>query len=168
MPRKTAAVRVGTLLPEGASMRPRPDAAENAGCGADRLAGATRASMRPRPDAAENVSNPGAWGRPSARASMRPRPDAAENHGSPNRPAAARTASMRPRPDAAENPDTQRVADEIRPARFNEAAARCRGKPSPGSARGRDRVRRFNEAAARCRGKLFRPALSFRSDLWLQ
>ena len=64
-------------------------------------------------------------------------------------------------------------------ARFNEAAARCRGKPSPSSA-ARSRQARasmrprpdaaenppdpfghqrvddsFNEAAARCRGKLF-------------
>ena len=36
---------------------------------------------------------------------------------------------------------------------FNEAAARCRGKPvSRGSVRRRPRG--FNEAAARCRGKL--------------
>ena len=37
--------------------------------------------------------------------------------------------------------------------RFNEAAARCRGK-HPADVRGGDRdPRRFNEAAARCRGK---------------
>ena len=36
-----------------ASMRPRPDAAENRRVGR-RLVGACRASMRPRPDAAEN------------------------------------------------------------------------------------------------------------------
>ena len=35
---------------------------------------------------------------------------------------------------------------------FNEAAARCRGKPFRGRPR-RRRRRRFNEAAARCRGK---------------
>ena len=38
-------------------------------------------------------------------------------------------------------------------AGFNEAAARCRGKQRD-PLRGRDRGRRFNEAAARCRGKL--------------
>ena len=58
---------------------------------------------------------------------MRPRPDAAEN---PVRAVSMRpgsSASMRPRPDAAEN----QPADASRgrgPARFNEAAARCRGK----------------------------------------
>ena len=35
---------------------------------------------------------------------------------------------------------------------FNEAAARCRGKPGAGPADGGG-VRCFNEAAARCRGK---------------
>ena len=35
---------------------------------------------------------------------------------------------------------------------FNEAAARCRGKPAVGAGLG-DRPARFNEAAARCRGK---------------
>ena len=38
-------------------------------------------------------------------------------------------ASMRPRPDAAENPKTRPT--NARPATcFNEAAARCRGKPT--------------------------------------
>ena len=66
------------------------------------------------------------------------------------RPPRAR-ASMRPRPDAAEN-----AAHSARTvpgnARFNEAAARCRGKRSPRRA---TTCRRFgfNEAAARCRGK---------------
>ena len=36
--------------------------------------------------------------------------------------------------------------------RFNEAAARCRGKPDERRST-RGTVRRFNEAAARCRGK---------------
>ena len=35
---------------------------------------------------------------------------------------------------------------------FNEAAARCRGKPPPGAAAGHGWPS-FNEAAARCRGK---------------
>ena len=38
-------------------------------------------------------------------------------------------ASMRPRPDAAENPGRMRWRRAGR-RRFNEAAARCRGKPS--------------------------------------
>ena len=60
-------------------------------------------------------------------------------------------ASMRPRPDAAENHPNLR--DRLfSPEGFNEAAARCRGKPS--SRRWRSPAAcRFNEAAARCRGK---------------
>ena len=53
MPRKTPSVHAAAGGLDGASMRPRPDAAENA---RDRQ-GARRgreASMRPRPDAAEN------------------------------------------------------------------------------------------------------------------
>ena len=61
------------------------------------------ASMRPRPDAAENVEF-FAGGTISARASMRPRPDAAENVTRPSH------------------------AWRVPPPRFNEAAARCRGK----------------------------------------
>ena len=110
-------------------------------------------------------------------ASMRPRPDAAENRGVEVQRVRAIRASMRPRPDAAENPlsaDTPRTAQWTR---FNEAAARCRGKPGrnrlrrrarrsasmrprPDAAENRpsrpSRIRwcsRFNEAAARCRGK---------------
>ena len=60
-------------------------------------------------------------------------------------------ASMRPRPDAAENRGHDAPA---RPAdvRFNEAAARCRGKPETTTS-SPSRWRGFNEAAARCRGK---------------
>ena len=103
MPRKTPAPRLAAQPASRASMRPRPDAAENSGQGAgdrvDRVA-----SMRPRPDAAENVKVLARVGRLLVMASMRPRPDAAENgdldglhleHGG--------GASMRPRPDAAEN-----------------------------------------------------------------
>ena len=55
MPRKTLLTpcqRAHTLV---ASMRPRPDAAENASDNAYRLRTNT-ASMRPRPDAAENAA----------------------------------------------------------------------------------------------------------------
>ena len=79
MPRKTP--ETVSLMPRepGASMRPRPDAAENAVPG-EAQPGRTRASMRPRPDAAENLP-----------------------------------ARHDPRPELL--------------VRFNEAAARCRGKP---------------------------------------
>ena len=55
MPRKTLAGRRVMARFDPASMRPRPDAAEN---DLEVVGGAElpRASMRPRPDAAENVS----------------------------------------------------------------------------------------------------------------
>ena len=54
MPRKTFLRAPFPLLLRPASMRPRPDAAEN-GCPEAVAAGKfRRASMRPRPDAAEN------------------------------------------------------------------------------------------------------------------
>ena len=84
-------------------------------------------------------------------ASMRPRPDAAENHAAGRRRQARADASMRPRPDAAENVGRDRRGPRPR-LRFNEAAARCRGKPRRGSC-WICRARCFNEAAARCRGK---------------
>ena len=88
-----------------------------------------RASMRPRPDAAENVA--GAVLRDEhGGASMRPRPDAAENYRVNALCAAAGVASMRPRPDAAEN-SMRRASVQGRHERFNEAAARCRGKRHP-------------------------------------
>ena len=162
---------------------------------------AAAASMRPRPDAAENRRARRGHGGPVLCASMRPRPDAAENPRSRRQPrpaagsfneAAARCrgkrhrrrrgrrrkarASMRPRPDAAENPPrsprrrrprcgfneaaarcrgkhTLRPIDSLLSRRcFNEAAARCRGKPAYRSEPS-GRPPRFNEAAARCRGK---------------
>ena len=60
---------------------------------------------------------------------MRPRPDAAENVLMSAGPSTGNAASMRPRPDAAEN---FRLASVTSPSstRFNEAAARCRGKPA--------------------------------------
>ena len=84
------------------------------------------ASMRPRPDAAENDRRDPRGGG-ECRASMRPRPDAAEN--APHRAGVrgAVGASMRPRPDAAENGTTQEWIWTRKS--FNEAAARCRGKP---------------------------------------
>ena len=53
MPRKTGAGQLLSRPRQPASMRPRPDAAENweEGCEG---AGELIASMRPRPDAAEN------------------------------------------------------------------------------------------------------------------
>ena len=69
---------------------------------------AAAASMRPRPDAAENGPPlAGHVGR-LERASMRPRPDAAENFVLLDRPRQADRASMRPRPDAAENSSSSR------------------------------------------------------------
>ena len=60
MPRKTSRPGEYFALEGEASMRPRPDAAENAQ-GAARLPGRHRAaSMRPRPDAAENPFRPAA------------------------------------------------------------------------------------------------------------
>ena len=108
------------------------------------------ASMRPRPDAAENLMGIAQHGQRRV-ASMRPRPDAAENSGeltagiSPSsgfNEAAARCRGKRGRRRPV-------VAGE---GSFNEAAARCRGKPRPASRRPAC-CPGFNEAAARCRGK---------------
>ena len=59
---------------------------------------------------------------------------------------------MRPRPDAAEN-RRKAIPRVPRRRRFNEAAARCRGKRRSVRTTGR-KSGSFNEAAARCRGKL--------------
>ena len=137
-----------------ASMRPRPDAAENVGAGGEHGPDSCRASMRPRPDAAENVVDVGDRAAAWRRASMRPRPDAAENPPRPgSAPAEVFLASMRPRPDAAENSRCTRLGSRTRRGRFNEAAARCRGKRGAPRQPGAPRTG-FNEAAARCRGKL--------------
>ena len=77
MPRKTAIYEGWTDAEELASMRPRPDAAENV-VYCLRVGRMGRASMRPRPDAAENIRSSTVLTR-SVFASMRPRPDAAEN-----------------------------------------------------------------------------------------
>ena len=126
MPRKTGAAPARAAVRPRASMRPRPDAAENAGrparpattaggfneaaarCRgkhereADDTLSATLASMRPRPDAAENAG-PRAVREQRVDASMRPRPDAAENPVEGDVRRLVSRASMRPRPDAAEN-----------------------------------------------------------------
>ena len=124
---------------QGASMRPRPDAAENSGR-ESRAVSMCQASMRPRPDAAENAACTSScthatrgFNEAAARcrgkrdrggpdegagrgASMRPRPDAAENAGSSARGCAWSVASMRPRPDAAENAALGRGFDAPRAA----------------------------------------------------
>ena len=87
------------------------------------------ASMRPRPDAAENGES-GRLEADDGGASMRPRPDAAENAIEAERGGPVVQASMRPRPDAAENYRHVVVVVARRPG-FNEAAARCRGKQDP-------------------------------------
>ena len=78
MPRKTQQGAVLLMIEGQASMRPRPDAAENTLAGATMAPGA-HASMRPRPDAAENFRGAAGEALHRAVASMRPRPDAAEN-----------------------------------------------------------------------------------------
>ena len=77
MPRKTSRAVIPLTEHRSASMRPRPDAAENVEAFLLRVAELV-ASMRPRPDAAENVKPAVVLVRVLP-ASMRPRPDAAEN-----------------------------------------------------------------------------------------
>ena len=79
MPRKTHVGDVRPQVRDLASMRPRPDAAENAAADAAADLDAALASMRPRPDAAENQGLRLPDARRRQPASMRPRPDAAEN-----------------------------------------------------------------------------------------
>ena len=55
MPRKTWKAEREKRDRQWASMRPRPDAAEN-GPAPTQIRGRRAASMRPRPDAAENVA----------------------------------------------------------------------------------------------------------------
>ena len=152
---KPTTCRHGGLPAVPASMRPRPDAAENPASRRDHVPGILRASMRPRPDAAENHRRADPRPHAGTAASMRPRPDAAENrlgrmararrgHAGFNEAAArcrgkphaaqggvplVSSASMRPRPDAAENRRLDEKAGTNTAAGFNEAAARCRGKP---------------------------------------
>ena len=127
MPRKTSALRHVAIEYDGASMRPRPDAAENRGIAANLRLDHVRfneaaarcrgkhagrgvfhdtldhASMRPRPDAAENLRHPAIIRFRSccfneAAARCRGKP-----RNQPRNDLAAADASMRPRPDAAEN-----------------------------------------------------------------
>ena len=197
MPRKTSSFHLHALLDDRASMRPRPDAAENgfrrgsAGAAsrfneaAARCRGKRRRRRRtPRPRSRFNEAAARCRGKQTARsvglvasacfneaaarcrgkhardglvvsaltlASMRPRPDAAENPDAAGRTPPPRPASMRPRPDAAENESGCHSRGAAR-RRFNEAAARCRGKRTPAGTTGCASTR-FNEAAARCRGK---------------
>ena len=55
MPRKTLEGRKQEAKDDEASMRPRPDAAENVDLGHEPRRATLPASMRPRPDAAENL-----------------------------------------------------------------------------------------------------------------
>ena len=66
--------------------------------------------------------------RPVDTASMRPRPDAAENREIEEAGVVSLLVSMRTRPDAAENPGLDSPL-RLWQQGFNEAAARCRGKP---------------------------------------
>ena len=174
MPRKTAFRAAMQPSGRAASMRPRPDAAENhvpavSPCSAAPSFNEAAARCRgklPLPcrrgggrgrfneAAARCRGKPPAVDReirPARNASMRPRPDAAENHERGAQRVVPAGASMRPRPDAAENRASSASMDR-RHWSFNEAAARCRGKPPrPGSISPATRC--FNEAAARCRGK---------------
>ena len=104
MPRKThraGEVQAGVI--GRASMRPRPDAAENAvqeDRGVLRRPGFNEAAARCRGKHPWRLGgDPGTW------------------------------ASMRPRPDAAENSHLLRSIP-LDDCGFNEAAARCRGKPT--------------------------------------
>ena len=79
MPRKTHAARLAAVFDLRASMRPRPDAAENSithpQTAPQTFAGFNEAAARCRGKLTENVQRAGL----TPLASMRPRPDAAEN-----------------------------------------------------------------------------------------
>ena len=139
-----------------------------------------KASMRPRPDAAENAASWGTCTRPNR---FRFNEAAARCRGKRGHGVGLRRghgASMRPRPDAAENWSGRRTRNPRGAICFNEAAARCRGKPAgagdlprahrlvasmrprPDAAENSSATAStsacsstlgFNEAAARCRGK---------------
>ena len=157
MPRKTMEGRAGKAQPHGASMRPRPDAAENtpAGIAAGRPArgfNEAAARCRGKPSLEHplvtrmNRFQAGEGFNEAAARCRGKRPDRPRQRLGPP------PASMRPRPDAAEN--GSQVHPGGSPATgFNEAAARCRGKPGVCWCVPRTRTTGFNEAAARCRGK---------------
>ena len=121
--------------------------------GQRRLPDARLASMRPRPDAAEN---PQKGGNEKTAATMGFNEAAARCRGKPPAIACSARSARRFNEAAARcrgKPGSRAPGSRrVKPC-FNEAAARCRGKP-PAVSRvaGRPR-RRFNEAAARCRGK---------------
>ncbi len=133
-----------------ASMRPRREAAENAypsmtaALPCDRF---NEAAARGRGKPVDDTLLPR-----FIPASMRPRREAAENlDPQGDAPNSVRLASMRPRREAAENRD-HRTGQCRKGRRFNEAAARGRGKRlHPGHRQAP--AQRFNEAAARGRGK---------------
>ena len=154
MPRKTDPGITLCYDLYSASMRPRPDAAENPGDPGN-VKGDAGASMRPRPDAAENgggvgvgAGRTGGFNEAAARcrgkhaqgpvyvttytASMRPRPDAAENVTVHVWTIQKSDASMRPRPDAAENQPGQRMLWRGRGASM---------RPRPDAAENRHRAR---------------------------
>ena len=112
MPRKTPACAPRPASGRSASMRPRPDAAENAApaAAAERLERSfNEAAARCRGKHSQEVG----VRIDLDHASMRPRPDAAENALARLGLALTGRASMRPRPDAAEN-ERQHVLDPIR------------------------------------------------------
>ena len=153
MPRKTGGCAAGRRNPRpgfneaAARCRGKPQPSERSS------AGSPKASMRPRPDAAENrrrqrrqFSRPSrSFNEAAARCRGKPRGPApatpaarcfneaaARCRGKPHKRRSSHgsvpLASMRPRPDAAEN-RAARPAVRTPPRGFNEAAARCRGKP---------------------------------------
>ena len=141
---------LSTCLKYGASMRPRPDAAENKRWH-ERCVAAEEASMRPRPDAAENDSAPAAGSRCTAsfnEAAARCRGKRASSPSAPFPGPCFNEAAARCR---GKRRSSRRASRRARPS-FNEAAARCRGKPV-GRRWWSGIARSFNEAAARCRGK---------------
>ena len=102
MPRKTGGAELRKLLDNVASMRPRPDAAENSRespSGFSLSDCFNEAAARCRGKRVHDGQTQGVLD-----ASMRPRPDAAENRCVDHLRDGAPIASMRPRPDAAENP----------------------------------------------------------------
>ena len=176
MPRKTTSVQVPLAALYCASMRPRPDATENARCRSGPTTrsdgfneAAARCHGKPAIRSAPTAARTSSFNEAAARchgkprcgrkhtrgtnASMRPRPDATENVERAARFVyAVGRASMRPRPDATENWSASPSCPLISFC-FNEAAARCHGKPRPAPASSAC-CGGFNEAAARCHGKL--------------
>ena len=152
MPRKTRPVPAAARPSPRASMRPRPDAAENAVASRSpriTVTGFNEAAARCRGKPPLPVRRGDGRRRGFNEAAARCR--GKHTYGTPDS-AFVTLASMRPRPDAAEN---ARIGGGPKSGRssFNEAAARCRGKRSSSRGRTPTAGRRFNEAAARCRGK---------------